>query len=126
MPRRSIEIKSFRHTNPIPAASRVGPLVVSSVIAARDPGENRIPEDVDAQVANLFHHVGEMLEEAGGDWRHIVRMTFFVPDIAMRDAINGPWAERFPDPGSRPSRHTQVAPAAGKSVSCDFIAYIED
>jgi 2-iminobutanoate/2-iminopropanoate deaminase len=126
MPRRSIEIESFRHTNPIPAASRVGPMLVSSVIAARDPGGSRIPDAVDAQVANLFHHVGEMLEAAGADWRHIVRMTFFVPDIAMRDAINGPWAEHFPDAGSRPARHTQVAPGGGKSVSCDFIAYIED
>ena len=29
---------SFRHANPIPAASRVGPLLVSSIIAPRDPG----------------------------------------------------------------------------------------
>ena len=37
MSRRSIEIEGFHHANPIPAASRVGPLLASSVVAARDP-----------------------------------------------------------------------------------------
>ena len=73
-----------------------------------------MPDDVDGQLANLFHHVGEMLEAAGADWRHVVKMTFYVPDLAVRDAINGPWAEHFPDPASRPARHTQVAPAAAR------------
>ena len=79
MPRRSIEIDSFQHANPIPAASRVGPLLASSIIAPRDPGRRAsVPEDVDGQLANLFHHVGEMLDAAGADWRHIAKMTFYV------------------------------------------------
>ena len=66
MTRRSINVDSFRHSNPIPAASRIGPLIASSVIVGRDPGEDTIPDDVDAQLANLFHHVGEMLDGGGG------------------------------------------------------------
>jgi enamine deaminase RidA (YjgF/YER057c/UK114 family) len=124
--RRSIDIQSFSHQNPIPAASRIGPLVASSIIAPFDPGTRNLPEGVDAQLANLFHHVGQMLEAAGADWRHIAKMTFFVTDIAYRDAINGPWAEKFPDPASRPARHTQTVTPAGKlAVSCDFLAYVE-
>jgi 2-iminobutanoate/2-iminopropanoate deaminase len=126
MPRRSIEIASFRHVNPIPAASRIGPLLVSSVIAPRDPGSERVPDDVEGQLANVFHHVGEMLEAAGADWRHVAKMTFFVADISAREAINGPWLERFPDPASRPARHTQVSPTAGRAISCEFLAYIDD
>jgi enamine deaminase RidA (YjgF/YER057c/UK114 family) len=125
MTRRSIEIEGFHHANPIPAASRVGPLLASSVVAARDPGSDSTPEDPAAQIANLFHHVGEMLREAGADWRHVVRMNFYVPDIAVRPLINTPWLERFPDADSRPARHTQVA-ADQSSVSCEFIAYVED
>jgi hypothetical protein len=53
-------------------------------------------------------------------------MTFYVADIAVRDAINAPWTERFPDPASRPARHTQVLPTAGRFISCDFLAYIDD
>ena len=51
MPRRSIDIESFSHTNPIPSASRIGPLVVSSVVVSRDPGTTRVPDDIDAQIA---------------------------------------------------------------------------
>ena len=128
MPRTSIEIASFAHQNPIPAASRIGPILASSVIAAFNPGERVLPEGVDAQIANIFHHVGEMLTAAGADWRHIVKMTFFVADIKTRDAINAPWAERFPDPNSRPARHTQITagPAGPSLVSADFLAYIDD
>jgi 2-iminobutanoate/2-iminopropanoate deaminase len=126
MPRRSIEIASFQHANPIPAASRLGPLLVSSVIGPRDPGGEGVPEEVDAQLVNLFHHVGQMLDAAGADWRHIAKMTFYVADIAVRDAINRPWTEHFPDPASRPARHTQVSPTAGRAVTCDFLAYVDD
>ena len=126
MSRRSIEIASFRHANPIPAASRVGPLVASSVIAPRDPGSDQIPPGVDAQIANLFHHMGEMLEAAGAEWRHVARVTFFAADATVREQINGPWLERFPDAASRPARHTQILPTAGRSVSCEFLAYVDD
>jgi 2-iminobutanoate/2-iminopropanoate deaminase len=124
MTRRSIDVESFRHKNPIPGACRIGPLLVSSVVAGRDPGRDDIPEDPDAQIANLFLHVGEMLSTAGAGWQHVARMTFFVPDIAVRSRLNGPWLERFPDPDSRPARHTQVSPV--DAVSCEFIAYIEE
>jgi 2-iminobutanoate/2-iminopropanoate deaminase len=126
MPRTSIETDSFRHANPIPAASRIGPLLVSSIIGPREPGGDRMPDDVEGQLSNLFHHVGAMLEAAGADWRHVAKMTFYVADIAVRDAINAPWTERFPDPASRPARHTQVLPTAGRFISCDFLAYIDD
>jgi enamine deaminase RidA (YjgF/YER057c/UK114 family) len=125
MSRRSIEIEGFHHANPIPAASRIGPLVVSSVIAARDPGSDTVPDEAGAQIANLFRHVDAILHEAGADWRHIVRMDFFVPDIGVRPLLNRPWLEHFPDPGSRPARHTRVA-ADQEAASCEFIAYVED
>jgi 2-iminobutanoate/2-iminopropanoate deaminase len=126
MPRRSIEIATFAHQNPIPTASRIGPLLVSSIIGAVDPGTRHVPETVEAQLANLFTHVGAMLEAGGAEWRHVAKMTFFVPDISYRDAINGPWVEHFPDPASRPARHTQVTAGGGRAVSCDFLAYIDD
>ena len=31
------------------------------MIAARDPGSDRVPEDAESQIANLFHHVDAML-----------------------------------------------------------------
>jgi len=125
MARKSIEIESFKHVNPIPAASRLGPLLVSSVIAPRDPGDATVPDTAEAQYANLFHHIGQMLEVAGADWRHIARITFFVPDAAFRDACNPIWVEHFPEADSRPARHTQVL-SNTKIATCEFIAYIDD
>ena len=55
---------------------------------------------------------------------HVAKMTFYVPDLALRDVINGIWAEHYPDPASRPARHTQLSP--GATISCDFLAYITD
>ena len=125
MARQSIEISSFTHANPIPAATRIGPLLVSSVIVGRDPGETTTPESPSAQYANLFHHIGQILQEAGADWRHVARITFYVPDLSYRDSCNPIWIEHFPDAGSRPSRHTQFV-AGAKFASCEFIAYIDD
>jgi len=125
MTRKSIEIKSFVHANPIPAASRIGPLLVSSVIAPRDPGEVSVPETPEGQYANLSHHIGEILAEAGADWRHIARITFFVPDVSYRDSCNPIWVERFPDADARPARHSQIVPGS-KVATCEFIAYIDD
>ena len=125
MTRQSIEIASFQHVNPIPAASRVGPLLVSSVIAPRDAGKSTVPDAAEAQYANLFHHIGQILDAAGADWRHVARVTFFAPDAAFRDACNPIWVEHFPDAESRPARHTQVV-AGAKVVTCEFIAYIDD
>ena len=125
MGRKSIEIESFKHVNPIPAASRVGPLLVSSVIAPRDPGEQTVPEEPELQYANLFVHIGQMLDAAGADWRHIARITFFVPDAKFRDACNPIWVQHFPDADARPARHSQVTPGT-KIVTCEFIAYIDD
>jgi len=125
MSRQSIDITSFTHVNPIPAASRIGPLLVSSVIAGRDPGQATVPDDAPAQYANLFHHIGEILTAAGAEWRHVARITFYVPDIAFRDACNPVWLEHFPDASDRPARHTQVV-AGSKAATCEFIAYIAD
>ena len=125
MSRRSIEIEGFHHANPIPAACRVGPLVASSVVAARDPGSERVPDDAESQIANLFHHVDAMLRTAGAEWRHVVRMNFFVPDLSVRALINAPWLEHFPEAGSRPARHTQVV-RDQSAVSCDFLAFVDD
>jgi 2-iminobutanoate/2-iminopropanoate deaminase len=121
--RRSFDVESMAHSNPIPAVSRVGPLVVSSVIVGRDPGESTVPESIEAQLANLFHHVGEMLHAAGADWQHVVRMNFYLPSLELRKELNDPWIAHFPDPASRPARHTQVG---GTTAQCDFMAYVDD
>lgn len=123
--RRSIHIDGLRHLTAIPVASRIGPLLVSSVIAPFDPGTRRVPEGYAAQYANIFHHVGEMLAAAGGDWRHVAKMEFWAATPEAREACDAPWVEKFPDADARPARHTHVG-AAGNVVTASFMAYIVD
>lgn len=127
MTRQSIEIESFQHQNPIPAATRIGPLIESSIIPPTNPGVRDIPDSLDDQIANLFVHMGQMLEAAGAGWDDMAKVTFFVADAAAsRPALNGPWLEKFPDPDSRPSRHNMELPMSGKAqISCVFTAYVD-
>jgi 2-iminobutanoate/2-iminopropanoate deaminase len=121
--RRSFEIASMPHDNPIPAVTRMGPLIVSSIIAARDPGAKDVPDSLADQLDNLFHHAGEILAAAGAGWEHVVRMNFFLPSLDDRALLNVPWLRHFPDPGSRPTRHTQVGSAP--YAQCDLWAYVD-
>lgn len=122
--RRSITIEGLSHLTAIPVATRIGPLVTSSVIAPFDPGTRNVPDTIEAQYANIFRHVDLMLREAGGGWSDVAKMEFWIPDTAGRDALETPWLERFPDDTSRPSRHTHVG--QGRVATASFIAYIEN
>ena len=128
MTRRSIEVDSFSHENPIPCATRVGPLIESSIIPPFNDGVRELPETIEEQIDNLFLHMGNMLTEAGATWDDMVKVTFFVGDPAeARSALNDPWVEKFPDPDSRPSRHTMQTPGGGgkMKISCVFTAYVD-
>ncbi|MEM7101295.1 MAG: RidA family protein [Pseudomonadota bacterium] len=119
--RQSIEIEGLSHLTAIPAASRIGPLLVSSVITPFNPGTRDVPESLEAQYANIFRHVGLMLEAAGASWENIAKMEFWTPS-ADKGVLDPIWIEKFPDPESRPARHTHVG--HGKSARAAFIAYI--
>jgi 2-iminobutanoate/2-iminopropanoate deaminase len=121
--RRSIKIESLSHLTAIPVATKIGPLLVSSVIAPFNPGTRVVPETVKQQYENIFHHVGLMLREAGADWRHVAKMEFWTPQVE-RDALDPFWVEKFPDEASRPSRHTHVGES--KVATAAFTAYIID
>ena len=121
--RRSISIDGLSHLTAIPVASRIGPLLVSSVIAPFNPGTRDVPESLQEQYANIFRYAGLMLEQAGGDWCHVAKMEFWTPS-ADRGALDPFWIEKFPDEDSRPARHTHVG--ASGATRASFIAYIED
>lgn len=120
--RRSIQIDGLSHQTAIPVASRIGPLLVSSVISPFNPGTREVPPEAVAQATNIFHHVDLMLKAGEGDWSSVAKMEFWVVNAEGRAAIEGLWIERFPEPASRPARHTHVGGVAHMSAS--FLAYI--
>jgi 2-iminobutanoate/2-iminopropanoate deaminase len=123
--RRSIEIDGFKHSNPIPGASIVGNLMMSSIIAGRDPKTGKLPETLDGQLACLFAHVRAFVEAAGGTTNDIVKINFWLRAPHKRDAINAEWVKMFPHAQSRPARHTQGLAGEGDAlVQCDVTAVI--
>jgi len=128
MPKRqSINGGKPRHENPIPNASRIGNLVMSSVIGGAKPGTRELPASLEEQVANVFAHIRHDIEAAGGSVDDIIKVTFWVRDPAsQRAALNTEWVKLFPDPERRPARHTQAMPAGGRSlVQADFVAVLQ-
>ena len=125
--RQSIEIPGFPHGNPIPGASRIGGLVMSSIISGRNPDGSGMPEAVEDQIANIFKHIRAGIETAGGTPDDIIKVDFWMEDPASgRALLNDEWVKMFPDEDSRPARHTQHLPPGGASkVSCNFTAFIQ-
>jgi 2-iminobutanoate/2-iminopropanoate deaminase len=124
--RRSINGARARHQNPIPNASRVGNIVMSSVISGANPGTRDMPPDLPGQMKNLFQHIRNDIEAAGGSVDDIVKITFWMQDPTTgRAAINEEWVKMFPDEASRPARHTQPLSGGGNAlVTCDFVAVL--
>jgi 2-iminobutanoate/2-iminopropanoate deaminase len=129
MPRRSIGVAGFDHgAQPIPVASRKGGLVVTSGIYGMDPETGRLPDDVAAQTRLMFWQLESVLKAAGAGFDDVVRMTVYVKVPEARAHVNDHWLAAFPDPASRPARHTLVYDhlPANMLVQCDAIAMTDD
>lgn len=124
--RRSINWPGFAHSNPIPNASRIGNIVMSSVIGPRDPETGKVPETLEAQVTNLFRQLAAAIAAAGGTPEDFLKIEFWAKDQAAgRAALNGEWEKMFPNPEARPARHTQALPANSPvQIQCAFTAVL--
>jgi 2-iminobutanoate/2-iminopropanoate deaminase len=123
----SIEVPGLGHDNPIPAACRKGPFLVSSTIAGKDQATGKVVEGIEAQCAHMFANLRAILKEAGAVPEDIVKFTVWLKDRGNRPYVNKHWVELFPDPHSRPARHTFAAPdlAEPMLVQCEIMAFIE-
>ncbi|MER5182553.1 RidA family protein [Streptomyces sp. NPDC002896] len=122
--RRSIEVEGLGHGGqPIPVASLHRGFLASGGIAGIDRKIGELTPDRNEQVRLVFENIRAVLTAAGATVDDVVKMTFFVADRALRDAVNAEWTAMFPDPGSRPARHTltqQLPP--GMAVQCELLA----
>ena len=126
MARRSIHAAGYAHAAAIPTASRIGPLLASSIIAGFDVDARTMPEDAESQARNVFRHAGAILDAAGASWDDVVKMTFFVASSDLRTIIEPFWIERFADADARPARHIQTTTLPGRvQVQAELLAYLE-
>ena len=124
----SIEVPGFEHDNPIPAACRVGPFLITSGVSGKEPYTGKLPDGIEAQCEQMFATVRKILEIAGGSPEDVVKMNVWMKDRSQRPHLNKGWLEMFPDPHSRPARHTfQSADLPGAMlVQCEVFAVVSN
>ena len=124
----SIEVPGLEHANPIPNASRVGPFLVSGGIFGKDPGTGKIAEGIEAQCEQTFTNIRKILEAGGATPEDVVKLNVWLKDMADRPVMNNYYVQLFPDPQSRPARHTFPTPdlRAPLLVECEIMAVIPD
>jgi len=124
-PRKSVHVEGYRHMNPIPAASCVRGVLMSGVVTGRDPATGQLPATIDEQCAHMFQHVRNIVEAAGGTSADILKLTVWLKNPGDREALNREWVAMFPDPDSRPARHTLALSDSGEAlVQCDVTAVL--
>ena len=122
--RKSIEIEGFGHgANPIPAASRVGNVVMTGGISGLDPATHTVSGEPEAQVEQMFKNLKAILEAAGGSLEDLVKLSVSVKSLTLREAINKQWIAYFPDAASRPARHVVQYDHFGGAVAIQCEAY---
>jgi 2-iminobutanoate/2-iminopropanoate deaminase len=125
MRRRSFEIEGYKHgNNPIPAVTRIGNLVLTGGISGVDTATGIMPAALEDQCANMFGLAVKILKAADSKLEDVVKVTVFMKAGLSRDALNKEWLKYFPDPHSRPVRHTLVNEhlAAGMLIQCELMA----
>ena len=127
--RRSIVIEGFAHgAQPIPAASRVGNIVMTGGVHGIDPTTGKLADGVEQQAVLMFANLGRILAAAGATFDDVVKMTVWVKVPEARAAVNREWLKAFPDEASRPARHTLQNDhlAANMLLQCDAMAVLDD
>ena len=125
--RHTIHIGGFSHVNPIPAACRVGPLLMSGLINGTDPATGKLAETLPEQCRHVFAQVRRIVEAAGGSTADIVRIGVWLKDRSQREPLNEQWLAMFPDANDRPARLSVQAGdlSGGILVQCEITAYID-
>lgn len=105
---RSLDVPGASHNAPIPAGARVGNMLCSSAISGKDAATGLLPPDAATQAQLAFINLKTLLQAGGATLSDVVKLTVYIKDNSVREAINAEWLACFPDPHDRPARHTLV------------------
>lgn len=125
--RQTLYVEGFGHANPIPAAARKGPLLMSGLINGTDPASGQLAPTLQAQCAHMFTQVRRILAAGGGSPADLVRMSVWLKDRSQREPLNEQWLAMFPDADDRPARLSlqQGDLSNGILVQCEITAWID-
>ncbi len=103
--RTNYEVPGVSHDDPIPMASRVGPLLQSSGIYGIDPADGKIVAGREKQTDMAQLITARLMEQAGGSLEDIVALTVMVQDFGDVPYFRKRLLELFPDPENGPALH---------------------
>jgi 2-iminobutanoate/2-iminopropanoate deaminase len=126
--RKSFDVEGLGHANPIPAVSRIGNIVATGGVSGTDSSTGKIPDDVPTQCALMFANLRTILAVAGATPEDMIRLTVWIKQAEIRTDVNREWVAMFPDPDSRPARHTMFYDhfAGAMVMQCEAWAVIGD
>jgi len=127
--RQSITVPGLVHGDqPIPTAvtitGAIGGLLVTGGISGLDPETGEIPKEVADEVAQAFANLRAVLDAAECSPEDVAKITVFTTDRSIREHVNREWVAMFPDPESRPARHTLTQQLAGMRLQLDCLAVL--
>jgi 2-iminobutanoate/2-iminopropanoate deaminase len=124
--RRSFEVPGLQHDNPIPMGSVIGPFMMTSGIFGMDPETRKIPPDIESQCRLMFANIRRVMDAAGGSVDDIIKMVVWAKDKIFKEMVNTEWLAMFPDPHSRPVRHTMLYNgfSGNALIQCEVIAIL--
>ena len=70
---------------------------ISGIVAMDENGDVIAPGDMETQTRRIFDRIGELLAEAGADFRHVVKITTFVTDMSQYADFSKVRGEVFKD-----------------------------
>lgn len=92
-----------------------------------DPASGKLREGFERQVRQIFENLQAILESAGADRRHIVRMVVYLKDMSLFGEFNRLYEEFFRDVPVKPVRTTVAVSALPLDalVEVEATAYVE-
>lgn len=119
-----IATKSAPHAiGPYSQAVRAGGVLYLSGQIALDPvSGNLVQGDFATQVRRVFENLKAVLKESRAEFRHVVKATVYLSDLANFQTLNSIYAEYFGD--HKPARSTVGVSQLprGAAVEIDLIA----
>jgi 2-iminobutanoate/2-iminopropanoate deaminase len=124
----SFELPGAEHTHPIPGGCRIGSFLITSGISGKDPQNGAYPEGIEGQCAQMFANIRALLDAGGATPEDVIKVNVWITDKALRPHLNRHWRAMFPDPHSRPARHTFASLDLDPPmlVQCEVMAVIQE
>ena len=108
------------------AVVHAGLVFVSGLLPVDASGRRLTGEPIETQARQALANLDAVLRAAGSDRDHVVKVTVFVPDVSLWDAVNRVYADFFGD--HRPAR--AVVPTRelhhGLLVEVEAVAAVRD